>query len=98
MLKHIIIILFFFCQQVLALDPSSVQVIRVTDVNNELVTGAEVKVEGTSLVFYTNLKGECYIPADLLKQHRKLSIHCISYKSKDVNSFDLSSKIILEFR
>jgi hypothetical protein len=97
-LKNIIIILFLFCQQIFAIDPDAIQMIRITDVNNEQVTGAQVKVEGTNLVFYTNIRGEVYIPADLLRQHHNLSIHCISYKSKDVSVMDISSKIVLEFR
>jgi hypothetical protein len=68
------------------------------DVNNELVTGAKVEIPGTSYIYYTNIKGECYIPTHILQQSKTIHIDCISYKMLDIRVRDLSSKVILEFR
>jgi hypothetical protein len=94
----LILIALLFCNQVFAFDQDSYQVIRVTDVNNELVTGAKVEIPGTKYTYYTNIKGECYIPAQVLRQYNYISIQCISYKVLNVQVKDLSSKVILEFR
>jgi len=73
-------------------------VITIVDNNNELVTGAKVEVIGSRHVYYTNIKGECYIPSGLLRQYKSLSVECISYKSISISTKEVSEKITLEFR
>ena len=81
-----------------AADQSGLQVITIVDNNNELVTGAKVEVIGSRHVYYTNIKGECYIPSGLLRQYKSLSVECISYKSISISTKEVSEKITLEFR
>jgi hypothetical protein len=87
-----------FAGSLFAEDRPSVQVIQVLDVKNETISGAKVELPGTGRVYYTNLKGQCYIPTTLLKASKEIVIECISYKSQTVKTFETNSKIILEFR
>lgn len=84
--------------QLFAIDQSGVQVITVVDNHNELVTGAKVELMGSKHVYYTNIKGECYIPSGLLRQFKSLNIECISYKSVNISTREVSEKITLESR
>ncbi len=97
-MKHIILIAVLFCNQLLANEQGNIQVVRVVDSNQELVTGARLEIPGTSYVFYSNIKGECYIPAHLLRQYAHINIHCVSYKTVNISTKEISSKITLEFR
>jgi hypothetical protein len=97
-LKFFAIITVLFCNQVFPFHPNGNQVLKVTDINNELVTGAKVEIPGTSYVYYTNIRGECYIPSNILNRFESLSIYCISYKTLHINVRDMSSKVTLEFR
>lgn len=82
----------------MAEERSAVQVVQILDKNNETISGAKIVLEGTKYVYYTNIKGEVYIPSDILKASKGISVECISYKSKSLKNFELNSKIVLEFR
>lgn len=88
----------FVASHLFAINQPDFQVITVIDKNNELVTGAKVELLGSKHVYYTNIKGECYIPSVLLRQFKLLSIECISYKSMNISTREVSEKITLEFR
>lgn len=79
-------------------DKPSVQVLQVLDVKNETIAGAKVQLAGTDRIYYTNLKGQCFIPAAILKASKGITVECISYKTQTIKSFETFSKIVLEFR
>jgi hypothetical protein len=97
-MKSLALLFVLFAGSLFAEDRPSVQVIQVFDVKNETISGAKVELAGTGRIYYTNLKGQCFIPATLLKASKEIIIECISYKSQTVKTFENSSKIILEFR
>jgi len=97
-MKSLTLLFVLFAGSLFAEDRPSVQLVKVMDVKNEVISGAKVELAGTGRVWYTNTKGECYIPVVLLKNSKELIIESISYKTQTVKSFENSSKIILEFR
>lgn len=97
-MKHALIVFFILASQLMAADLADVQVVRVADKNNESVAGAKVELLGTGKVYYTNSRGECYIPVGLFRICESVRIECISYKPSMLRTFELNSKIILDFR
>ncbi len=79
-------------------DNTALQILKIYDKNNESVAGAKVELLGTDKIYYTNSKGECYIPENIYKSCNSIKVECISYKSTVLNINELNSKIILEFR
>jgi hypothetical protein len=73
-------------------------IIKILDVNNELISGAKITLYGTNEIYYTNSKGECYIPSHLLNNQSNIVVDYISYKSKQIQLSSKNSKIILEKR
>ena len=97
-MKAVFTFILFVTLSLMAYDQSAVQLIQVADKNNELVSGAKVELMGTGKIYYTNSKGECYIPMQIFKQCLSVKIECISYKPVSYKNFELNSKIILENR
>lgn len=97
-MKKLLFLFLLICSSALASNPSALHLIKVMDKNNESVVGAKVVLLGTDKVYYTNSKGECYIPVEIFKTCQAVKIESISYKSITCNAHDLNSKIILEFR
>ena len=87
-----------FSANLFAYDQSTIQLIQVSDKNNDFVSGAKVELVGTGKVYYTNSKGECYIPIQIFKQCQFVKIDCVSYKPTLLKTFEIKSKIILENR
>lgn len=77
---------------------SSVKMFTVADVNKELLAGAKVECLGTGYTAYTNSKGECFIPAHILKQAKAFKVESVSYKSRQIELYELSTVIVLQFR
>lgn len=73
-------------------------IIKILDSNNELISGAKITINGTHVVYYTNAKGECLIPAHLFNNQNNIVVDYISYKSKQIQLTSKNSKIILEKR
>ena len=73
-------------------------IIKILDTNNELISGAKITINGTNEVYYTNSKGECHIPLNLLNNQSNIVVDYISYKSKQLQLTSKNSKIILEKR
>lgn len=97
-MKNALIVLLFLSTHLFASELGNVQVIRVMDKNNETVTGAKVELLGSGKTYYTNSKGECYIPIHIFEQYGTVKVECISYKSATIDSKDIQSKIVLESR
>lgn len=97
-MKSLALLFVLLTGSLLAEERQSMQMIQVLDVKNESISGAKVEIAGTGRVYYTNLKGQCFIPANVLKSGKELVVECISYKSQTVKNFETSSKIVLEFR
>lgn len=97
-MKSLALLFVLVTGSLLAEERQSMQVIQVLDVKNETISGAKVEIAGTGRVYYTNLKGQCFIPVNVLKSGKELVVECISYKSQTVKNFETSSKIVLEFR
>ena len=74
------------------------KVIRVVDNNGEQLSGAKIELLGTGKVFYTNSKGECFVPLAQLQMAKSVKIECISYKPIQLKSLEIKTDIILEFR
>lgn len=74
------------------------KVIRVIDKNGEQLSGAKIELLGTGKVFYTNSRGECFVPTFQLQMAKLVKIECISYKPIQVKSLEIKTDIILEFR
>lgn len=74
------------------------KVIRVVDKNGEQLSGAKIELLGTGKVFYTNSKGECFVPLAQLQLSKAIKIECISYKPIQLKSLEIKDNIILEFR
>jgi len=72
--------------------------ITVTDSNNEKLSGAAIEISGTNKVYYTNINGACYLPKSLLSNAELITINCISYKSIQLSTENIHSKIILKSR
>lgn len=87
-----------FASSVTAGEQVPLQTIQILDNNNETVIGAKIELVGTNYTYYTNLKGEVYIPSNLLKGSKGINVECISYKTKNLKNYEVNSKIILEFR
>lgn len=97
-MKNIFLILVLIGGNLIAGDNTALQVLKIYDKNNESVAGAKVELLGTDKIYYTNSKGECYIPETIYKSCDGIKIDCISYKSTILHTNELNSKIILEFR
>ncbi len=97
-MKQVIILFLLLSTALHAEVVPQMQVIAVSDKNNELVSGAKVELIGTGKVYYTNSKGECYIPLSILNQSKGVLVECISYKPFQFKTTDLQSKVVLEFR
>jgi len=97
-MKSLSLLFFLFAFSLYAEDRPTVQLIQVLDVNNEAISGARIELPGTGRVYYTNLKGQCFIPSALMKASKEIVIEIISYKTQTVKTFETNSKIILEFR
>ena len=94
-MKSVLLLIVLVSANIFAYDQSAVQLIQVSDKNNELVSGAKVELLGTDKVYYTNSKGECYVPMQIFKQCQSVKIDCVSYKSTLLNTYEINSKIIL---
>ena len=71
--------------------------IVVQDDKLESLPGVKVEVIGKEhLVFYTNLKGECLLPADA--HNYAINIQSVSYKPMTIPAHAKISKIILHNR
>lgn len=97
-MKSLLMLLILTTSSLFALDVNSFQLVQVTDKNNESLAGAKVELIGTDKIYYTNSKGECYIPQNILKQCRSIKIECISFQSTTLMTYDINSKIILQNR
>ena len=97
-MKAVLMLILLVSANLFAYDQSAVQLIQVSDKNNELVSGAKVELIGTGKVYYTNSRGECYVPMPIFKQCQSVKIDCISYKSTLIKTYEINSKIILETR
>ncbi len=97
-MKSLALLFVLLTGNLLAEERQPMQVIQVLDVKNETIAGAKVQLAGSDRTYYTNIKGQCFIPANLLKSGKGLVVECISYKTQTVKNFETSSKIILEFR
>ncbi|MDI1235160.1 MAG: hypothetical protein PSX81_12835 [bacterium] len=62
------------------------------------MAGATIEVSGSNKVFYTNINGYCYIPKSLLNNAEKVTINCISYKTVQMTSENIQSRIVLKSR
>lgn len=78
--------------------PQGMQSIQVLDTNSEVLPGAKIELMGTGKSYYTNLKGYCLIPVDVLKSAQSIKVECISYKTQLFKNYELNSKIVLDFR
>ena len=94
-MKAVLMLILLVSANLFAYDQSAIQLIQVSDKNNELVAGAKVELLGTGKVYYTNSKGECYIPMHIFKQSQSVKIDCVSYKSTLLKTYEINSKIIL---
>jgi hypothetical protein len=97
-MKVVFLLIVLVSVNIFAYDQSAVQLIQVSDKNNELVSGAKVELVGTGKVYYTNSKGECYVPIQIYKQCQSVKIDCVSYKSTLLKAYEINSKIILDNR
>jgi predicted nucleotidyltransferase len=97
-MKNVVFVFLLIGTQMFALNNSDVQVLQVSDKNNELLAGAKVELVGTGKTFYTNSKGQCYIPTELLNVCKTVKIDCISYKTISIKSIEVQNKIVLEER
>jgi hypothetical protein len=97
-MKAVLLLIVLVSANIFAYDQSAVQLIQVSDKNNELVSGAKVELVGTGKVYYTNSKGECYVPIQIYKQCQSVKIDCVSYKSTLLKAYEINSKIILDNR
>ncbi len=97
-MKVLLMLFLLVSANLFAYDQSAVQLIQVSDKNNELVSGAKVELVGTGKVYYTNSKGECYVPMQIFKQCQSVKIDCVSYKSTLLKTYEINSKIILDNR
>ncbi len=94
-MKAVLMLILLVSANLFAYDQSAIQLIQVSDNNNELVSGAKIELIGTGKVYYTNSRGECYIPMQIFKQCQSVKIDCVSYKSTLLKTYEISSKIIL---
>ncbi|MCC6817661.1 MAG: hypothetical protein IT245_02045 [Bacteroidia bacterium] len=97
-MKVLLLALSMFALGITAEDRIEFQCVQVLDVNSEALSGVKIQLDGTNKSFYTNSKGYCYIPVEFLKSSRIVTVDCISYKSKNLYTFELNSKIVLDFR
>ncbi len=97
-MKHLFLLFLFVSVNLFAYDQSTVQLIQVSDKNNDFVSGAKVELIGTGKIYYTNSMGECYIPIQVFKQCQFIKVDCVSYKPKVLKTYEIKSKIILDNR
>lgn len=97
-MKFFTLLLSFCLLSLNAEAPHGMQSIQVLDTNSEVLPGVRIELVGTGKTYYTNLKGYCLIPVDVLKSAQSIKIECISYKTQLIENSELNSKIILDFR
>lgn len=81
-----------------AAGPEEVRVVSITDAYGEQIAGAKVELVGSGMVFYTNLKGECFVPLRLLVQSEYVRIESISYRPVQKPVTELNQKVVLQQR
>jgi len=72
------------------------QAIKIYDTNNELVAGAKVQID--NVIYYSSINGICLIPKSILANSKSIMVECISFKTKQIKTSELNSKIILDNR
>lgn len=97
-MKFMLLILTFFTTAIMAEEKIMFQSVQVIDTNNETLCGVKVELLGTGKTYYTNAHGYCLIPVEVLRSCRIISFESVSYQSKTVYSFDLDTKIVMNFR
>lgn len=97
-MKFLLLLISFLAFGITAQDRVEFQCVQVVDVHSESLSGAKIQLDGSNRTYYTNSKGYCQIPVHVLKSCRSLTVDCISYKSKNLYTFELNSIIVLDFR
>jgi hypothetical protein len=71
-------------------------VIKITDSNNEVLTGVAVLNDEGKIVGYSDFNGDVFIPNRIKQSSREFHIELVSYKPANIGSINLSDNTVIQ--